>query len=307
MRLCFSCYVHFSLTISALRWRNALAKRANRLQIGIRMQLFSHTLSIGLIKLRKNAPLVQNITNLNAMDFSANALLALGAAPAMIHAHEEVADFIRVAKSLVINIGTISGPWSVSMLQAASMAHERKTPWVLDPAWAGRTEFRNRIIGELLAFRPTIIRGNASEIIATRDIAAGNPTVQEGNFEANRSMEEGIEAARQLAKGLGCVVVVSGAVDAITDGTDLIRLTNGHPMMTKVTAMGCVLSAVIGAIAAVEPNPMIAAAIGTGAVSIFGEIAADNAQGPASFRTSFIDLMYALDPNIAMRRLKILN
>ena len=55
---------------------------------------------------KEKSPLVHNITNYVAMNFSANALLAIGASPVMSHATEEVAEMALMAGAVVINIGT---------------------------------------------------------------------------------------------------------------------------------------------------------------------------------------------------------
>ena len=133
-----------------------------------------------LSQLRRARPLVQVITNYVSMDLAANALLAIGAAPAMIHAPEEAADFSRVADAVVVNIGTLSKTFLDGMIEAATAARETGKPWVLDPVGAGATRYRNEAVASLLAREPTIIRGNASEIIAVAQIAgctrrAGRP------------------------------------------------------------------------------------------------------------------------------------
>ena len=124
-----------------------------------------------LSQLRRARPLVQVITNYVSMDLAANALLAIGAAPAMIHAPEEAADFSRVADAVVVNIGTLSKTFLDGMIEAATAARETGKPWVLDPVGAGATRYRNEAVASLLAREPAIIRGNASEIIAVAQIA----------------------------------------------------------------------------------------------------------------------------------------
>lgn len=126
-----------------------------------------------LTRLRQSTPLVHSITNYVAMNPAANVLLALGASPAMVHAAEEAAEFAALADALVINIGTLSAPWVDAMLSAAESAQQQQTPWVLDPVAIGATRFRRDACARLLEFSPTIIRGNASEIIALAGDALG--------------------------------------------------------------------------------------------------------------------------------------
>ena len=124
-----------------------------------------------LAKLRAERPLVQAITNYVSMDVAANALLAIGASPAMVHAPEELEDFLGIANALAVNIGTLSRDWVESMLMAAEIAGRLGKPWVLDPVGVGATRFRDETTGRLLALKPTIVRGNASEIMASAGAA----------------------------------------------------------------------------------------------------------------------------------------
>ena len=128
---------------------------------------------VSLQAVRERAPLVHNITNFVAMDVTANCLLALGASPAMVHAEEEVEDFLAIAQALVVNIGTLSPPWVAAMGRAAARARALGRPWVLDPVGAGATPYRTRTSLELIERGPTVIRGNASEILALAGVAAG--------------------------------------------------------------------------------------------------------------------------------------
>ncbi|KAG1438296.1 hypothetical protein G6F57_019915 [Rhizopus arrhizus] len=115
---------------------------------------------------RRDAPLVQCLTNFVSMNFAANVLLAMGASPAMVHATDEAPEFAQIAGAVVINIGTLSAPWLESMLLPADAARQAGIPWVLDPVAHHATAFRRDAVQRLLALRPAIIRGNASEIIA---------------------------------------------------------------------------------------------------------------------------------------------
>ena len=198
------------------------------------MDIAAHSI-LALTALRKKRPLVHNIANYVSMDVAANALLAIGASPAMVHASEEVAEFAALSDALVINIGTLSAPWVEAMRLAARAANAKPIPWVLDPVGAGATSFRNRTIGALLEERPAVIRGNASEILAVAGAAGAKP---KGVDSAN-TPEEAAVVSDSLAERLNCTVVASGAIDLITDGSRRIRLGNGHPIMTKVTALGC--------------------------------------------------------------------
>lgn len=244
-----------------------------------------------LSRVRQRAPLVQNITNFVAMDAAANAVLAVGASPAMVHAVEEVSEFVAVADALTINIGTLSAAWVQSMQVAADAAGAQGKPWVLDPVGVGATTFRREVAADLLERRPAIVRGNASEIIALAGIAQAR---QKG-VDSTQSTAEAEASALSLARALDGTVVVTGAVDLVCDGKRSLRIANGHPLMTRVTALGCALTAVVGAFAAVEKDMLKAAAAATAIFGLAGEIAAQGARGPGSLRVALMDTLHALD------------
>ncbi|MHB8054882.1 MAG: hydroxyethylthiazole kinase, partial [Candidatus Aminicenantales bacterium] len=237
--------------------------------------------------IRSDGPLVHNITNFVAMDVTANALLALGASPVMAHAIEEVEDMVGIASSLVLNIGTLSGPWIEAMFKAAAAAKRRGLRVVFDPVGAGatpyRTETSRRILDEI---QPAILRGNPSEIMAlvsSRALTKGVDT--------KYTSEKAVDAAFEIADKYHCVVSVSGAVDLIVSGNKIIKTANGHPLMAKVTGLGCTATALTGAFATVNPSPFEAAATAMAVMGIAGEMASEKAQGPGSFRTYFIDAL----------------
>jgi hydroxyethylthiazole kinase len=254
-----------------------------------------------LRRIQEEAPLVHNITNYVVMNTTANALLCLGASPVMAHAPEEVEEMAGLAAALVINIGTLSSAWIESMLKAGRRALARKIPVVLDPVGAGATRFRTETAQMLLQEAPpTIIRGNPSEILALGRVAQGTKGV-----DATHRAEQALDAARALAQAQRCVVVVSGATDLAVSAEGTIRVSNGHPMMAKVTGLGCTASALAGAFAAVNPNPWRAAAHAMAVMGIAGELAAEQALGPGSLQMHFLDALYRLAESDVSSRLKI--
>jgi len=240
--------------------------------------------------IRKKAPVVHNITNYVVMNSSANALLAIGASPVMAHAEEEVEDMVGIAGALVLNIGTLSPPWIHAMLRAASRAMERKIPIILDPVGAGATPYRTGAARELIReFPPAIIRGNASEIMALLDEDAKTKGV-----DSSAASHAALDAARQLNQDYGCVVCISGQTDYIVSGGDVTRVMNGHPMMTRVTGLGCTATALCGAFAAVNSVYAEATAHAMAVMGIAGEIAANDSPGPGSLQVNFLDTLYGL-------------
>lgn len=257
-------------------------------------------LSEALRKLREISPLVHNITNYVVMNSTANALLAIGASPAMAHAVDEVEEMTAISHALVVNIGTLSLPWVEGMRLAIGKALRRKKPWVLDPVGAGATSLRTRISREFLGTSPTVVRGNASEILALATEESGATRGVDSTYGSGAALE----TARELAKLHGCVVTVSGAVDYVTDGTRMLGVQNGHPMMTRVTGLGCTASALIAAFLVVQPDPLLAAAQAMAVLGIAGEIAAERSPGPGSLQMHLLDVLYGMDAQ-ALSRLRM--
>lgn len=250
---------------------------------------------------RDRAPLVHNITNYVVMNSTANALLAVGASPVMAHAAEEVADMVAIADALVVNIGTLSPAWVDAMHDAMQAAAARATPIVLDPVGAGATPYRTAAVDGLIAdVAPTIIRGNASEIMATA--RAGATTRGVDSSEVSNSA---IDAAAALVRRTGAVVVVTGATDLVISAEGTVALTSGHPLMARVTGLGCTASALCGAFAAVQPDPALAAAHATAVTSIVGELAAERAEGPGTLQLHLLDRLHDLTADQVAARLRV--
>ncbi|MDX6748252.1 hydroxyethylthiazole kinase [Geminicoccaceae bacterium 1502E] len=241
---------------------------------------------------RDARPLVHNITNHVVMNSTANALLALGASPVMAHAPDEVEELAAMAGALVINIGTLDQPWIAAMRLAALAAGRAGRPWVLDPVGAGATGLRTRAALGLLALGPSLLRGNASEILAL----AGEAGDLTRGVDSTVGSEAAAQAATALAQRAGCVVAVTGAVDLVTDGSRMLRIANGHPMMTRVTGTGCTASALAGAFLAALPDPLVATAHGLAMLGLAGERAARGDVGPGLFQTRLLDELYRLSP-----------
>lgn len=264
----------------------------------------AHDIWRDVAAIREKAPLIHNITNYVVMNSTANALLALGASPVMAHAAEEVEEMVTqaaaVGGALVINIGTLSLPWIESMSLAMAAAKKNSLPIIFDPVGAGATSLRTETCRRLLnATPPTIIRGNASEILALH-----HSGMRTKGVDSSRTSAAAIEAAQNLAHTFGCMVCVSGGEDIITDGETVNTVANGHLMMTKVTGMGCTASALIGAFAAVNLRPLEAATHAMVVMGIAGELAAEKAAGPGTLQLYFYDSLYTLTETLIKGRLK---
>ncbi|QHC59265.1 hydroxyethylthiazole kinase [Rathayibacter sp. VKM Ac-2760] len=243
-----------------------------------------------LARLRSAAPLVQCITNAVVTGFTANSLLALGASPAMCDLPGEAGVFARIASATLVNLGTPGAEQRDGALEAVAAANDAGTPWVLDPVAVGPLPVRTALAAELLEARPAIIRGNASEILALAGLGAGGRGV-----DAVDGPEDALDAAHSLARRSGAAVAVSGAVDVITDGERVVRVTGGHPLLTRVTGGGCALGAVMAAFLGAQDSDALGAAVAASVVwGLAAESAAAGASGPGSFAVGLLDALAAL-------------
>ncbi|BAJ74856.1 hydroxyethylthiazole kinase, sugar kinase family [Microbacterium testaceum StLB037] len=239
-----------------------------------------------LALLREAAPLTQCITNAVVTNFTANALLALGAAPAMCDIPGEAGMFAGIAGGVLVNLGTPTA----EQRHAAREAVAAGTPWVLDPVAVGALPVRTALAHELLDARPAIIRGNASEILALAGAGAGGRGV-----DATDSADDAVDAARALAARTGGTVAVSGETDLIVDATRTARVPGGSVLLTKVTGGGCALGAAMAAFATVS-EPFDAAIAASAVWAVASERAASGARGPGSFAVAFLDELARVQP-----------
>ena len=255
---------------------------------------------------RKTAPLVHSITNLVVMSYNANALLALGAAPVMAHAREEVEEMVAIAGALVLNIGTLQPEWVEAMKLAAKKAASLNKPIILDPVGAGATSYRNRTITELLVMaKPAVIRGNASEIMSVSGLDSATKGV-----ESLQSSEAAIDAAKTLARKIDGTVCVSGATDIITDKNGKTAfLQNGHPWMTKITGTGCSATAMLGAFTAGQSDYWRATVSALAYLGVVGEFATEEVQkknqGVGSLQIKILDALQLMPEKEFRKRLKM--
>lgn len=241
-----------------------------------------------LYRIRESSPLILNITNYVAMTPSANALLAVGASPLMSSCAAEMEELVRSADAVVVNIGCIDEHQFEAMSLAVDSAASIGKPWIFDPAGVAASRYRLESALLLVGrYAPAVIRGNAAEINA---LARG--TLEDGQARGVSSVigtDEARESADRLASAIGSIVCVSGPVDYITDGNRSCRVGGGSPMMSKVTAMGCISSALVAAFRAVCPDSFEACRAAMELMSETGAEAAGKSSGSASFAIAFID------------------
>lgn len=257
------------------------------------MQLYSSFAEDSLDKycaqLINRRPLVHCMTNDVVQEITANVLLACGASPAMVIAEEESAQFSSIADALLINVGTLTSERYIAMKQACEVAHTCQKPWVLDPVAIGPMTWRNNCIIELMKYSPSVIRGNASEIICLAGSGSGGHGVDSIN-----GSDEAINAAQMLASHTGAIVAVTGEADFITDGHRTVTVNGGHIMATRVVGTGCSLGALVAAFITLDSNTLDACAAAHALFKRSEEFAVAHAQGPGSFHSAFLDALYQI-------------
>lgn len=253
-------------------------------------------------EMRKATPLVHCLTNNVVNEITANILLAAGAAPAMVPHVEEAAIFAQVANGLLINVGTFSVPSAEVLLAAVKGANQAGTPWVLDPVAVGGLVPRTEFAKEIVNLKPTVIRGNASEIMALAGFGEGGRGV-----DTTDSVNSALEAAQKLAEQTDGVVAVSGEQDIIVSADKITWVQGGHPVMTKVVGTGCALGALVAAYIGVYKGQSftletlhyatVAAHLHASAA---GTLAAKTSVLPGSFKVAFLDALSSLTVQTAI-------
>ncbi len=243
-----------------------------------------------LKKLRTEQPLIHCITNIVVANFQANGLLALGASPVMADAIEEAADIAAVSSATILNIGTLKRDTVEAIILAGNSAVKNGSPVVLDPVGAGATSFRKGSVQRILKeVDVTLIRCNAGELATIAGVDWQVKGVDAGEGDADIE-----EIAKEMARAHNCLVAVSGRVDIVTDGHEIIKITGGHPLMTRVTGVGCLLSSIVGAFLAVgHENQLEAVATALNFYKRAGEKAAELADGPGDFVAHFLNGLYS--------------
>lgn len=221
-----------------------------------------------LARVTEVRPRVQCLTNTVAQNITANMLLAFGAIPSMAIHVDEVAAMAEGAGAILINIGTINAESELAIPKLLEVARDRAKPLVFDPVFVELSPLRRHIAGQVLRLPDILVRGNATEMAAL-------------SFD--------------LAAARGVTRVTTGKVDRIESGAASFAVAHGHPLMTKVTGIGCAAGALIAACCAVEADKAVAAAAALTAYGIAGEIAAERCRGPGSFEVELIDAVAAMD------------
>jgi len=239
-------------------------------------QLAAHLLD----RLRSERIRVHAITNSAAQAFTANLLLAAGGIPSLTVAPDEVPFFTRRSDALLVNLGTLDGERRNAISLGIAAARDHGKPWVLDPVFVEASPSRLEFAHSCLSGGPSVLRCNA------------------GEFRALAGCDADPHALQAFAESRETVVALTGEIDWITDGARIVRVENGHPLMARITAMGCAGTALIAAFSALHDNALEAAAAAVLVTGVAGEIAGVHAKGPGSFQPAFLDAVFDLDNEI---------
>ena len=251
------------------------------------------SLLVDLTAIKKQRPVIHNLTNLVVMQTTANVLLALGASPIMAHAPEELADIIYLAQSLVLNMGTLDQAWLAAAKVVQAQALQAEIPIVFDPVGAGASGFRTMAALDILTAGVDVLRGNAAEIMALAKI-----DITAKGVDSAYESQQALTAAKQLSVKYQCIVVVSGQTDWVVAKETLMRVDAGTPLFAAVTGMGCSATAVIAAFCAVNANYVLAAQHALQCFGQAGERAAMVAAGPGSFYSALLDALYQFNETL---------
>ena len=245
-------------------------------------------------EVKQTNPMAGSITNSVTINFVANAQLAVGGSAAMVYLPDEGVFLAQAGGASYINVGTLLPIYEKSLPLMAKTLYDNKKAWVLDPVAVGIGEMRTQLLQTFKKYKPSIIRGNASEIIALAglwELEGGTELSKVRGVDTTDEVRSAIPAAISLARWTNGAVAVSGQIDLITDGSQVAFSTGGSYLMTRITGAGCALGGVMAVYSAVAA-PFVAALAGTAVFNLAGKRAESKVEGPGSFQAVFIDELY---------------
>lgn len=243
---------------------------------------------------KRTNPMAGSITNSVTINFVANAQLAVGGSAAMVYLPDEGEFLAKAGGATYINVGTLLPVYDQTLPHTAKVLHETGKPWVLDPVAVGIGSLRTKLLKQFKEYKPTVIRGNASEVLALAGLWGLDGGTEKSNVrgvDSTDSVNSAKDAAVALARYTGGAVAVSGETDLITDGSVMVLSYGGSHFMERITGAGCSLGGVIAVYAAVA-SPFIAALTGTAVYNLAGSRAEKKVDGPGSFQVQFLDELY---------------
>jgi hydroxyethylthiazole kinase len=243
---------------------------------------------------KRTNPMAGSITNTVTINFVANAQIAVGGSAAMVYLPDEGEFLAKAGGATYINVGTLLPIYEQTLPRTAKVLHDTGKPWVLDPVAIGIGSLRTQLLLQFKAYKPSVIRGNASEIIALAGLWGLDGGTDQSNVrgvDSTDSVTAAKAAAVALAKWTGGAVAVSGKTDLITDGSVTAFSHGGSHFMEEITGSGCSLGGVV-AVYATAASPFIAALTATAAYNLAGNRAENKVDGPGNFQAAFLDELY---------------
>lgn len=248
-------------------------------------------------QVQNNGAMAASLTNSVTLEFVINTQIAIGGTPGSLYQNESNEAFVHSGNAMSMNLGSFIPAYSQSIPKTAKKLNEEKQNWVLDPVGIGVGDEREKLFQELKNNPPSIIRGNASEIIHLAilwDLAKKTSNARVQGPDSTNTVEEAEESAVLLARATAGVVVVTGESDLLTDGKQLIYSYGGSKYLSRITGGGDSLTGVIAIFAAVA-NPLVAALTGIATYNVAGKKAEGQAKGPGTFKPIFLDELFHLD------------
>ncbi|WP_308552251.1 hydroxyethylthiazole kinase [uncultured Peptoniphilus sp.] len=221
-------------------------------------------------KLKKDKKLVHSIVSKIGVFEICNFTLATGARIICADAIEEVEEVTKNADSLTISLANINKTRFESQKSALESAKQNNKPVSLDIVGVGISDFRRNILNELFKIKiPEVIKGNFTEI---ESLYKGYKTIGIDELENDSNdIFYKKSVVKELSKKLNSVVLATGEVDIISNGEDVVTISNGNDFMPQIVATGCILNSIIGAYLT-ELDPLNAAIISVLLFDISGEI-----------------------------------
>lgn len=261
-------------------------------------QELENRIAAAVQKVRESNPMAPSITNFVTINFVANAQIAVGGAAAMVFMPDEAERIAQMDGAMYVNVGTLMPSHRDVMLHVAKKLREEQKPWVLDPVAIGIGSMRTEILHRFKEEKPSIIRGNPSEILALAglwELEGGTRASTVRGVDSTDPVENAREAAVALARWTGGAVAVSGVVDLVTDGELVVYSHGGSHFMERITGAGCALGGVCAVYASCA-DPFMAALTATQAFNLAGKRAGEASRGPGSFEGNFLDELYLATP-----------
>jgi hydroxyethylthiazole kinase len=220
------------------------------------------------------------------------------------------ADLTPNAGAALLNIGTLDEEWVKRYHAVARSANASGVPLILDPVGAGATTLRTRTATELLSrYSFACVKGNTGEMGAL----AGDTSARVKGVDTAYKPQNPHEVVLRVARRFKTVAVMTGKVDYISDGHNIVEIYNNSSLLGNTTGSGCSAASVIAAFVASQKcvhdvSPLEAVSAGLSVYLIAAEKAfkrLDALNGPASYWSAVVDELFKLTKDDVIERARI--